>query len=536
MALFNDSLDDEPQVERIESFGGGMDGFTRATLLPPDASQYLENAMVLENLEARTRFGADALGGAAPAVPANPTNGLQGLAFYYTSSKQQLLTALDGAFYKWEGAAWSAVAGWAVDAGARLAMAQGIDKLYLSDGVNNFRSWDGTSFTELVSTPASPTTDPPAGASILVWHAGRLIATGFPGSTPGKETDAVWACKVPLAAGAGDWDSVNWQFRVGGGDGDPIVAAASLPAAAGETTFALGILKQNSVYLVNADPTAANAAGWTIQLLADNVGCVGKRALCQFGNDLLFMAWDGVRSLRRMTNAAGQFELSPPVSLPLQRWIDRINWDYASIITAHRYKELALFAVPIDGSTTNNAVLVFNGRLQKWVGVWTGWTPTCFETTRFNGTQRLVIGDTTGLANQWKDYFSKEDDAAYTENGAGLASKVWTRSMVFGDMVLNKLGYHAETRFTSGNATVTVTAVCDNVEVRRWDVSLSPSGPVLPVVVPFVLGSGQPATGRRSLRGLSEFNEVYLKIESPSGWFVLRNVTASAFLQTLRNQ
>lgn len=60
--LYNDSLDDQLLYERIESFGGGMDGYQRSTLLAPNQSAYLENVIIPDNLEARTRPGADRLG------------------------------------------------------------------------------------------------------------------------------------------------------------------------------------------------------------------------------------------------------------------------------------------------------------------------------------------------------------------------------------------------------------------------------------------------------------------------------------------
>lgn len=65
-AQFIDAIDDPLLFERIESFGGGMDGFQRATLLGPDQYQYGENILIPDNLEARTRPGADSLGSAAP--------------------------------------------------------------------------------------------------------------------------------------------------------------------------------------------------------------------------------------------------------------------------------------------------------------------------------------------------------------------------------------------------------------------------------------------------------------------------------------
>src|SRR5690349_1446870 len=145
--LFIDAVDDLLLFDRIESFGGGMDAFTRATLLPPDTCQYLENCVVEQNLEARTRAGADALGAAT--VDGGAAATLQGLAYYDTPTVQRLLTAKGNSFYKWDGAAWSAAAGFNVTNGGTFIAAQGVDKLLVTDGVQSLQTWDGSNFTSL---------------------------------------------------------------------------------------------------------------------------------------------------------------------------------------------------------------------------------------------------------------------------------------------------------------------------------------------------------------------------------------------------
>jgi hypothetical protein len=237
-----------------------------------------------------------------------------------------------------------------------------------------------------------------------------------------------------------------------------------------------------------------------------------------------------------MASAAGQYELSAPISEPLQPYVDRINWTYASLIAAHSYKHLVFFSVPLDGAQTPDHVLVFNARLGRWIGLWTGWTPGIFETTRFDGVQRLVIGEQTGLVREWKDFADATDDDTYTEDGAAIATKVWTRAGLFGEPINDKDGYHAELRFSVSNAIVSVSALGDAHVLREWQHDLRQSGVGLPVNLPFDLASPRAVTARRGLRGCNPFNEVYLKIESTSGWWALRNWTLSAYLNMLQNE
>lgn len=518
---FIETLDDPLLYERVESFGGGMDGFQRATLLNPDASQFLQNVNILDNLEARTRAGADTLGGGAP----GGANAIQGLIYFDTPTYEQLIAGSNAKLWKYDGSTWAELAGFALTSNAaQLAMAQGIDKLAISDGVNNWRSWSGAAFVDLGSTAGTNTSDPPVGATIMCWHTGRMFASGV-----ATADDTIYASFL-LDFVAGKWDHVQFKFRVGAGEGDAIRALAPMQ------DFNLCVLKENSVYIVNADPDETTAANWPIQRISRGHGIVGKRAWASYGNDVLYFARDGVRSVRRMASAAGQYEVAPPISRPMQNYIDRINWTVASTIAAHTYKHLIFFAVPLDTSTTPSHVLVYNARLNCWQGVWTGWTVRQFETTRFAGVERLVLGEQTGLVRRWKDVDDAADDDTYTEDSAAIATKIWPRAWLFGQPINDKDGYHAEMRFSVSNAIVSVTAVGDGADLRSWQHDLRQSGVTLPVSLPFDLANPRAVTGKRGLRGLPPFNELYLKIETTSGWFALRNVTVSAFLNMLQNE
>lgn len=522
---FIDELDDQLAFERSESFGGGMDQFTRAALLAPDQWQFGQNLLVWENFEAGTRYGADLLGG-------NLAAAIQGLLFITTPAVDQLVAGAKKKLYARAAAgAWAELAGYQLsDDAAPFAAAQGVDKALFSDGAAALAILDPSTNTWTICGTGD--NDPPTGATVLCWHTGRMFAAGFAGGTPSKENDAIWVSNR-LAYGTGQWNKITRQFRVGGGEGDPIRALASMQS------FNLCVLKQNSVWIVSTDPTQEPdgfSANQPVEALSYGVGCVGRRAWCNYGNDLLFLARDGVRSVQRMISASGQYQLAAPLSQPMQPWIDRINWAYAHTTCAVKYKELALFAVPIDNALSPNTVLVWHGRLGKWIGVWTGWTPNCFAVSRFNGVPQLVFGDSAGAVKGWKDSQDPTADTTYTEDGAAIASKLWTRSMLFGEPVNYKNAYHAEVRLSTANALLDVTLVADDAELKTWSVDARQTGVGLPVDLPFDLASNQPTVARQGLRSLPQWNEAYLRLESDSGWWRVRNFTLSAFLKALANQ
>jgi hypothetical protein len=211
--FYTQGLDEELVYERCESFGGGLDAYTRSTLLPQDAFQYGLNGLVPDGLEFRTRPGADLLF-------TSYGSKVQGLFYFDTPSVEQLISGNSTKLYSFDGAVNTEMTGFTLaDGDVDFSAAQGVDKMLIADGTN-LRSWNGTSWDAAFGTGD---TFPPAGATILLWHANRMWAAGFSGSVAGKENDAIWGSAL-LTFGDGDWNATDRNFRIGTGDGDPITA------------------------------------------------------------------------------------------------------------------------------------------------------------------------------------------------------------------------------------------------------------------------------------------------------------------------
>jgi hypothetical protein len=510
--------------DRIKDLGGGVDHYRPPSQIDLNQSQVMQNIIVKDNFLAITRPGADSL--SLTFDQAAPVAAIQGLCWYNTATTSQLLMAKNGSVWTWNGTTWTAQAGFSL-AGPNnpFVCAQGVDTVLISDGVSHLQVWNGVSFTDTGGSSGTPNLNPPIGATILVWHAGRMFASGF-ASSP----DTV-ACSNLLAYDSGNWNSVNQSFRIGDGDGEAVVFMASLQ------NFNLGVLKDNSVWLVNCDPSL-NIANWSAiplgQKVSSGVGCVGRQAACVYENDLLFMSYQGVHSLQRMQAAVAQYQLSAPLSLPIQPYIDRINWSKASGIVAIKYQHLAIFFVPLDNSLFNNYALVWNGRLGQWTGFFTGasgWTVGAAVTTLFSKQLRLVMGNHDGTVTQWKDYLDATLDSTYLDNNLAIVTELDTRSLTFGSHDLQKKLKEVAMLFQAGNATVTITAYFDTVQVDSWNQSIAPMGATLPAILPFLLASFSPTNVYRSLEGLVYAIEAYFVISSRSGWWSLSQVTATAFMK-----
>ena len=517
--------------DRIRSFGGGVDNYRPASEINPDQSQLMENCIVRDNYEVRTRPGADQIDSKPTTfnkvAPAGPVQGL----FYFNTvlrgNPLSLLMLAEGQkLYSWNGGAWAGplAIGINLSPNAQIAFEQGVDKLFISDGVNNPQIYDGQVFTD---SGGAGQLNAPVGCTILCFSAGRMLASGV-----AAYPDTIFVSNL-LNYGPGNWNSATMSFRIGDGDGEAIVALVKMQ------NFMVAVLKENSVWLMNMDPSLP-IANWQAQpqgdLVGSGIGCVGRRAWCQYQNDVLFMSPDGVQSLQRMQAAAGQYQLSAPLSLPIQPYIDRINWSVAYLIKAVKYRHLAIFFVPLDVSATNNYALIWNGRLGQWTGAWTGWTGEDACISRFSKTIQLVIGGADGSVNLWKDDPTLLTlDSTYLDNGAAIPTTLNTRSLIFQNFDASKKLRASLFRFNGGNANITASAVLDLANDDDWNASVQPGGDILPALLPFKLASFKPSEAYRSLEGLNYCNEAYFTLNSASGWWALRNILASAYLKPIKD-
>ena len=456
-----------------------------------------------------------------------------GLFYFDTPVYEQILAAFNGAMWVYQGGIWTKT-GYA-PAPSKLAMAQGVDKLLISDGLNPVVLYDGLTFSNQVTAGliGPGPNDPPLGATILCFHQGCMFASGVPPTLNSQQYPgtAIYADTIfvsnSLAIGAGQWNNVTRSFRVGSGDGEAVVALASIQDQT------LCVFKDNSIWLVNTQDTsyAFNfSADQATAFLSQGIGIVGRDAWCAYGNDILFMAQDGIRSVQRMQAAAGQWQLSAPISLPIQDVIESINWQYAFGIVAIKYQEFAFFFVPTGNSTVNNTVIVYNGRINSFVGTFTNWNGQEVEVSRFAGVNRLIWGGLNYDVNMFKDYADGTTDSTYTDNGAGYPSVLWTRSFQMNDFVLDKKPNNAILRFSAGNTTVNVSWYGDLADELDWQAHPAQSGDILGVgTLPFKLASVGPSKFQKSLRSVIPFNEGFIALSTNGGWFWLRQLWITAW-------
>ena len=163
------------------------------------------------------------------------------------------------------------------------------------------------------------------------------------------------------------WDADFAQFVINLGANDRIVGFQPWQ----EDTFL--IFQRNSIYYAYIDPNsyvsgAAPGATSYIKTLTAEFGCSARRTIVNAGEYIFFLSDNGVYIL----NPSLDLKLlgnTTPLSDPISDIIGRINATAVSNAVAKTFNNRYYLAVPIDGETRNNAVLVYSMLNKAWESV-----------------------------------------------------------------------------------------------------------------------------------------------------------------------
>ena len=478
---FNDAVDDILLYDRQASFIGGQVSNFRENLLNESQAELIKDMSPEISGVLKTRRGfhrfANLLGSTT-----SSTN-VQAIHFFDSDSRERVIAAVNSSIY--EITASGTVTAIAV-AASKLSsatnpayMCQVADKMYWSSDTTTTKIFElKYSGGAWVKTDSTDTTFP-ANSKYLVANAGRVFAYDPSGNQIFVSTilPDLAATSTLFTLGA---TTIN-PFKVGTG-------AETVTGMYSWVGFNVVVFCENSIYLVDTNPLTAAAASagnatssFNIRQVSNLSGAVSHRAIAQVGEDLLFLARDGVRSLKRTMAEEMVAEQSGVISYPIQDLIDSINWNAAvQKATATFWNGLLLISVPILSSTENNCCLVYSANTSSWIGYWQGNAsynikPTDFCVSAFNGyAEKLLTLDKVGNPLEFRDYVSPENAVAtdYQDNfdGSNYRDTAWqalTRGRTFGDQLSPKSPEFVEWEFDRSNAKVDIIPVLDGDDAAR---------------------------------------------------------------------
>jgi hypothetical protein len=338
------------------------------------------------------------------------------------------------------------------------------------------------------------------------------------------------------------WKSTN-SIIVGGDDGEDIVAIQPF------YDYEILVFKPNKIYLVTADPTQTTAAGWTVRLLNDRIGCVSGRSVNFVNKDVFFLANDGIRSVARSI-ADDFYIVGTPISEPVKNIIARINKNYVSTCNAAFYNNRYYLAIPLDTAITPNYILVYNALFNAFEGLWSiaasRMVITNFSSGFATNGLKIAFGSPTSKVGHYLGY--KDADSAdatsdyldYVSTGS-YTSSVTSKAYEFDDRVAQKFGSHYEIEFyNSGSTSANISmrrdtdgafiSIGTNIDTR------SSGGITLPFTLPATLSAQTVKRVADSLRSYQKWRNMRVKVSTDSKKLSMRGILLAANPDTIEVQ
>jgi hypothetical protein len=602
MPYYIDTTDDVLSIAGSTSFEGGQASGISPSLIGNNQASEISNMTISPSGILQTRQGIEQ-------VSANVSSGsgIQGMHYFDTPNIEEIVVACNGVIFKSTSATSFATTSGTVTSGAvQVDFSQFNNRLYYSDGASNLHFTDGTTVyrqgtsvlsitvtndgnsygsapTVTIGAPnlaygttasAVATVASNKVTAITVTNAGSgytsaptvtITGGGGSGATATASVSALSPSGLRLirqftnrlfAVGTGDnrntlyasdildaeiWKATN-TIVVGGNDGEDIIAIQPF------FDFELLVFKPNKIYLVTVDPTSTTAAGWTVRLINDKIGCQASRSAIFTNKDVLFLSNDGIRSVVR--SAADDFyTVGPTLSEQVKNVIARINRSYIGSANGAFHNNRYYLALPLDNSTTCNYVLVYNTLFGSFEGLWSiaanAMTKTNFSGGYSVNCVKLAVGSPTGQVGHLYDYLDPDlqgdGNTEFKDYGTSYASYVVTKAYDFDDRISKKYGSHYEMEFyfsTATNCTIGMKRETDSqyVTIGTAVDTSTPGGLTLPFTLPATLSAQTYNFRADSLRSYQKWRNMKFKMEAPGKKLSIKQIMIAANPDTIEVQ
>lgn len=137
-----------------------------------------------------------------------------------------------------------------------------------------------------------------------------------------------------------------------------------LVAAAPYDRNRMVVFKSRSIYTLSG--VTGDLADLSRSDVSVTQGCLARRTVVAVGDDVFYLARGGLYSLTETEQATKLQGVPIPISYAVPRWMERVNWSAATDACACVAGDYYLLAVPVDGSSRNNAVLCYHLPSKEW--------------------------------------------------------------------------------------------------------------------------------------------------------------------------
>jgi hypothetical protein len=294
----------------------------------------------------------------------------------------------------------------------------------------------------------------------------------------------------------------------------------------------IAVFRHGSTWIIVTGPNL-DVPNWEVNRASATVGCCAHGTIVQCGVEVYFLSETGrgVYALSQMPTS-NQTGVWTPISIPVKKYIDRINWSAVACARATYWNDLYILSVPLDGASYNNFMLVYSVTLNTWQGQWCfdilggdyGFRDSARDRTNPDKTI-LLVGTLDGIASE----FSYPIDQRYYDtdlanNQDPIASSLISRSYTFTDYTFpnfNQLQpYSAKLQFLESEENVDVTMVIDRT-IEPLTLNSPTSGSLLQLTIP-ALPFDLDVTGYYnlpiSLMSIGVCTELQIEVTGEGNW------------------
>ena len=156
------------------------------------------------------------------------------------------------------------------------------------------------------------------------------------------------------------FDPVSNQFRITAGTADFIVGAQPFD------DDRLVVFNRNSIHQLLG--VSGSLLDVRTNMLTDEVGCVARKTIVTYANQILFLSDDGVYAISYV-DALNLRGTEQPLSEAIDAEISRINTTYADKAVACYHNNRYWLAVPTGTRAINNEIFVYNFLNKGWESI-----------------------------------------------------------------------------------------------------------------------------------------------------------------------
>lgn len=155
------------------------------------------------------------------------------------------------------------------------------------------------------------------------------------------------------------YDAALNAFRVNTGEDDGIVAIHPYRKTN------LLVFKDGSLHAIG--DVKGDLSTIFAEVVHSGIGCVARKSVATVGGDVFFLSHDGVYRVGEVIQDS--LQVSPtPISQAIEPILRRMNWSAVGTACAVAHGDYYRLAVPLDGATRPNVVLVYDTSRSAWQG------------------------------------------------------------------------------------------------------------------------------------------------------------------------